>query len=215
MALITGGEGDLALALRSCLEAEGWQVLAPGREVLDVTSAVSVTSFFAKVPKLDLLINNAGILQDKPVALMSAEAWDAVMEVNLAGAFRCSRAAVKLMSRARSGHIINISSFAALNGTEGQANYAAAKAGLIALTQSTAKEYGARNVRCNCVLPGFLETKMTRPVLEQNRDRVLAAHALGQLNTTADAARFIVQLDGFPMISGQVFQLDSRIGKHL
>lgn len=214
-ALITGGEGDLALALRACLEASGWQVLAPGRGTLDVTSTASVSGYFKALPRLDLLINNAGLVLDKPVALMSAEAWDQVIDVNLSGAFRCARAAIKLMARQRSGHILNVGSFAALAGTEGQANYAAAKAGLIALTQSIAREYGARSIRCNCVLPGFLETKMTRAVLEAHRERVLAAHALGTLNTTADAARFIVQLDTFPHISGQIFQLDSRISSHL
>lgn len=214
-ALITGGEGDLALALRACLEASGWHVLAPGRETLDVTSNASVSDFFKALPRLDLLINNAGLVLDKPVALMSSAAWDQVIDVNLSGAFRCARAAIELMARQRAGHIVNIGSFAALAGTEGQANYAAAKAGLIALTQSIAREYGGRNVRCNCVLPGFLETKMTRTVLEAHRERVLATHALGTLNTTGDAARFIVQLDTFPHISGQVFQLDSRISSHL
>jgi 3-oxoacyl-[acyl-carrier protein] reductase len=96
---------------------------------------------------------------------------------------------------------------------EGQANYAASKAALIGLTQSLALEYGARGLRCNCVLPGFLETKMTRSTLAKHRDRILATHALGQLNTLTDAARFIVQLDSFHAISGQVFQLDSRVRK--
>ena len=214
-ALITGGEGDLALAIRACLEADGWTVLAPGRESLDVTSTPSVKAFFTGIERLDLLINNAGRALDKPVALMDATMWDEVIAVNLDGAFRCTRAALKLMARQRVGHIINIGSFAALNGTAGQANYAAAKAGLLGLTQSIAKEYGPRNVRCNAVLPGFLETKMTRDVLAKHRDQVLDAHALGRLNTVADAARFIVQLDSFAHLSGQVFQLDSRIGAHL
>ena len=214
-ALITGGEGDLALAIRACLEADGWQVLAPGRDVLDVTSTTSVKAFFAGVDRVDLMINNAGRIIDKPVALMQAATWEEVIAVNLDGAFRCSRAAVKLMCRQRSGHIVNISSFAALNGTEGQANYAAAKAGLIGLTQSMAKEFGSRNVRCNAVLPGFLETKMTRAVLEKHRESVMESHALSRLNTVSEAARFIVQLDSFQHISGQVFQLDSRISKHL
>ena len=133
------------------------------------------------------------------------------MGVNLDGAFRCCRAALKLMVKQRAGHIVNIGSFSALSGPVGQANYASAKAGLIGLTQSLALEYGNRNVRCNCVLPGFLETKMTRGVLEKHRPQVLAAHSLGRLNTPADAARFIVQLDGFAHVSGQVFQLDSRV----
>jgi NAD(P)-dependent dehydrogenase (short-subunit alcohol dehydrogenase family) len=212
-ALITGGEGDLALAIRSCLEAAGWLVHAPGKTVLDVTSTTSVTQFFTGIERLDLLINNAGTTQDALALGMTDAQWERVIAVNLDGAFRCTRAVLKLMVKQRAGHILNIGSFAALNGTEGQSNYAAAKAGLIALTQSVAAEYGPRNVRCNCVLPGFLETKMTETVLAKRRDRVLATHALGRLNTVADAARFIVQLDSFPHISGQVFQLDSRVRK--
>ena len=211
VALITGGEGDLAQAIRTQLEADGWHVHAPGKARLDVGCSASVAAFFAQLDHLDLLINNAGLIDDALVAIMTVEQWDKVLSVNLDGAFRCSRAALKLMVRQRSGHIVNIGSFSALNGPAGQAAYAAAKAGLIGLTQSVALEYGPRNVRCNCVLPGFLETKMTRAVLATRRPEVLASHALGRLNTPDEAARFIAQLDGFAHISGQVFQLDSRI----
>lgn len=213
-ALITGGEGDLALVIRERLEAEGWVVHAPGKTVLDVTCTDSIEQFFTGMSgRLDLLINNAGIIADGLMLQAGEEAWQRVMEVNLSGAFRCTRAALKLMVKQRRGHIINIGSFAGLNGTEGQSSYAAAKAGLVALTQSTAAEYGGRNIRCNCVLPGFLETKMTRAVLAKRRELVVTKHALGRLNTVADAARFIVQLDSFEHISGQVFQLDSRVRK--
>ena len=213
-ALITGGGGDLALALRSCLEAAGWQVHAPLKAELDVTSSAAVTAGFARLERLDLLINNAGMIADSPMLLTTPDQWERVLAVNLDGAFRCTRSALKLMVKQRHGHIINIGSFAALNGTAGQSSYAAAKAGLLALTQSVAAEYGARNIRCNCVLPGFLETRMTRSVPSRRRDEVLASHALGRLNTVADAARFIAQLDTFEHVSGQVFQLDSRVRKH-
>ena len=108
---------------------------------------------------------------------------------------------------------MNIGSYSALSGPAGQANYAAAKAGLIGLTQSIAKEYGARNVRANCVLPGFLETKMTRHLLANDewREELTKTHALGRLNTPQDAARFIVFLHSMQNVSGQVFQLDSRV----
>ena len=211
VALITGGEGDLAQAIRTQLEADGWNVHAPGKSVLDVTSTASVTACFADLGELDLLINNAGVVNDALTATMTTEQWDNVLSANLDGAFRCSRAALKTMVKRRAGHIINISSFSALSGPVGQANYAAAKAGLIGLTRSLALEYGPRNIRCNSVLPGFLETKMTRDLLEKRRPAVLATHALGRLNSIEDAARFIVQLDSFAHISGQVFQLDSRI----
>ena len=212
VALITGGEGDLAQAIRSELVAAGWEVHAPGRGELDVRDPQAVRAYIVALPKLDLLVNNAGVVEDSLSLSMTEESFSRVLDVNLSGAFRCARAAVKIMARQRDGHIINIGSFAALAGTAGQSNYAAAKAGMIGLTQSLAAEYGARGVRCNCVLPGFLETRMTRAMLERRRADVLAAHALGRLNTVADAARFIVMLDTFQHISGQVFHLDSRIG---
>jgi 3-oxoacyl-[acyl-carrier protein] reductase len=158
-------------------------------------------------------VNNAGIFRDAPLVKMTDEDFEAVLDVNLKGAFLCTQAALKLMSRQREGHIINIGSYSALSGPAGQANYAAAKAGLIALTQSTAKEYGPRNIRANCLLPGFLETKMTRHLLEDAawKESLLSQHTLGRLNTPQDAARFILMLHAMPAVSGQVFQLDSRI----
>lgn len=211
--LITGGAGDFAQHLRAAFSSAGWEVLAPGREELDVASAASVKAFFSQIDRLDLLINNAGLFIDKPLVSMSADDFTKVVDVCLKGAFLCSQAAVKLMSRQREGHLIHIGSFSALSGPAGQTNYAAAKAGLIALSQSIAREYGARNVRSNCVLPGFLDTKMTRELLanESFRESLLAGHALGRLNTPEDAARFILFLDSLPNISGQVFQLDSRV----
>ena len=213
VAVITGGEGDLARSLAACLRAGHWTVLAPGKTELDVTSSASVEAFFKPLKHLHLLINNAGIIDDALIVSLSSAQFDNVCSVNLDGAFHCTRAALRLMVKQRTGHIINIGSFTALAGTAGQSAYAAAKAGLIALTKSTALEYGARNVRCNCVLPGFLDTKMTRTTLAKHRTRIEAAHALGRLNTVEDAARFIAQLDSFAHLSGQVFQLDSRIGK--
>jgi 3-oxoacyl-[acyl-carrier protein] reductase len=209
-ALITGGEGDLAQHIRAELESAGWDVLAPGHDELDV---LQPKAFFAQIDRLDLLINNAGIFRDASLLKMSEEDFDAVLDVNLKGAFLCTQAALKLMSRQREGHIINIGSYSALSGPAGQANYAAAKAGLIALTQSTAKEYGSRNIRANCLLPGFLETKMTRHLLEDAKwkESLLSQHTLGRLNTPQDAARFILMLHAMPAVSGQVFQLDSRI----
>ncbi|MCF7788584.1 MAG: SDR family oxidoreductase [Prosthecobacter sp.] len=213
IAVITGGEGDLAQSIGTELRQAGFDVLAPGRDTLDVTSADSVRSFFAGVKHLDLLVNNAGVCHDVSVAKMSEEEFDHVVDVNLKGTFFVSQSAVKLMSKQRHGHIINIGSYSALSGPAGQANYAAAKAGLIGFTQSIAKEYGARNIRANCVLPGFLETKMTRHLLENAewREGLLSQHTLGRLNTPQDVARFIAFLHSLENVSGQVFQLDSRV----
>lgn len=212
-AVITGGAGDLAQAVAAELRGAGFIVLAPGRAELDVTRADSVRGFFATLPALDLLINNAGVCRDVSVLKMSEADFDQVVDVNLKGAFLTTQAAVKLMSKQRRGHIVNIGSYSALSGPAGQANYAAAKAGLIGLTQSIAKEYGARNIRANCILPGFLETKMTRHLLQDAawKENLLSAHALGRLNSPQDAARFIAFLHSMENISGQIFQLDSRV----
>ena len=211
VALITGGEGDLAHALAEQLRAAGWLVHAPSHAQMDVTQADAVSAWFSSLQRLDLLVNNAAVVQDGPFARMADTSLSHVVETNLTGAFRCARAALTLMTRQGSGHIVNLGSYAARVGTLGQASYAAAKAGLMGLTQSVAQEYGAQGVRCNCVLPGFLDTRMTRGMPEKRRAEVMAQHVLGRLNTVEDAARFILCLDSFPHISGQVFQLDSRI----
>jgi 3-oxoacyl-[acyl-carrier protein] reductase len=142
---------------------------------------------------------------------MGAEDFSAVLDVNLSGAFRVARGALKRMSRQRVGHIVFIGSFSAFRGPAGQSNYAAAKAGLIALAQSLAREYGARNIRVNCVLPGFMETKMTSHLGDGLRAQFREEHMLGRFNTADEAARFVRFLHlEMPHTSGQVFSLDSR-----
>lgn len=213
VALITGGEGDLARAIHAELAGHGWRVYAPGRAELDVTERGSVQTFLSGLPRLDLLVHAAGSLRDAPLARMAEADFDEVLKAHLKGAFLTAQAALKPMVRQRGGHVVFIGSFSALSGPVGQANYAAAKAGLIGLAQSLAAEYGPRNIRVNCVLPGFLETQMTRPLLEKHRPKIEAAHTLGRLNTVADAARFIAFLHTLENVSGQVFQLDSRVRK--
>jgi len=214
VAVITGGAGTLAQELKTQLLAAGWMVHAPGRETLDVTSSSQVKDYFAQLNRVDLLVNQAGVIADGSVIAMPEEAFDRVVDVSLTGAFRCSREALLIMSKQRSGHLIQVGSFAAIQGTAGQANYAAAKAGLIGLTQSIAKEYGGRNIRANGVMPGLLETQMTKTLLsdEARRKTLLAQHALKRLNTVQQAAQFMVFLDSMAHVSGQWFQLDSRVG---
>ncbi len=214
-AVITGGAGTLAGELAERLRAEGWQVRAPGRDELDVTSSEQVRTYLAALSRVDLLICQAGVIDDAPLARMSVESFERVLEVNLQSAFRCVREWLWLMARQRCGHVILTGSFAALRGTAGQANYAAAKAGLIGLCKSIAVEYGARGLRANCVLPGLLETRMTEALLSDpaRRRELEEQHALRRFNTVADAARFMVFLDSMAHVSGQVFQLDSRVGK--
>jgi 3-oxoacyl-[acyl-carrier protein] reductase len=213
VALITGGAGDLAQALCLELEGQGWLVHAPTHAQMDVTDKTQVQCVIGALDRLDLLIHNAGITRDALMFKMSETDFHYVLAVHLKGAFLTAQAALKLMVKQRAGHIISIGSYSALSGPSGQTNYAAAKAGIIGLTQSLAAEYGPRGIRANCVLPGFLETRMTQPLLadEVQRSRILADHSLGRLNTAQDTARFIAFLHGLPAISGQVFQLDSRI----
>lgn len=211
VACITGGHGDLAQALRAELEAQGWQVHAPGRAELDVTQAAQIQAYLGGLERIDLLVHNAGQTRDALLLKMDPADFQALLDVHLKGAFLCAQAALKRMVKQRRGHIVTIGSYSALSGPAGQTNYAAAKAGLIGLTQSLAAEYGPRNIRANCVLPGFLKTRMTCAQLERQRPQIEAAHALGRLNTAADAARFIAFLHTLEHVSGQVFQLDSRI----
>ena len=209
--LISGGEGDLARALRKAFPRE--TVHAPGRKEMDVRDEAQVEAFFAKLARLDVLIVNAGLTRDGAMTGLAAADFKETVDVCLRGAFLCTRAAVKLMMKQRSGHILLIGSRAAKHGTRGQSAYAAAKAGLVGLGQSIAKEYGARNVRCNVVLPGYLETKFTAHVTEKRVEEIRAEHVLGRFNTVENAARAISFIARLDHVSGQVFALDSRMDR--
>lgn len=215
---MTGGGGELARAIAAALEARGYEVLSPGRDELDVACSDSVAAYFEEVValrQLDLLVNNAGVRRDAAFARMTEADWDAVLAVNLRGAFLCSQRALKIFRKRRAGHIVNIGSYSALSGPVGQANYSAAKAGLLALTKSTAREGGRRGVRANCVLPGWLETGFSANVAQPVKDAALADHVLGRFNDPAQAAEFVAFLhQSMPAVSGQIFQLDSRVGRH-
>lgn len=214
VALITGGQGDLGKAVAAALLTAGYEVHAPGRGDLDVADPASIKAWFDGRTRLDLLVHSAGVLRDCRTPHMEEDDWDSVMRVNLKGAFQTSQAALRLMARQRMGHIVFIGSNSARFGTVGQANYASAKAGMIGLTHSLAKEYGARNVRVNCVLPGLLETKMTAHLSEEIKSSVRSSHALGRFNTCGAVAGFVAFLDKeLPHTSGQVFQLDSRVNR--
>lgn len=211
LVVITGGEGGLGRALAAAFTAAGHPVLAPGRNQLDVTDESAVRGFFRDHPA-ELLVCNAGLTRDAPLARLGEAAWDEVMAVNLRGAASCAAAASRGMLRARRGHIVFISSHSALHPPAGQAAYAAAKAGLLGLARSLARELGPAGIRVNTILPGFLETPMTAALSEERRAQVRGDHLLDRFNTAAAAAEFLVHLhDRQPHTSGQVFQLDSRI----
>jgi 3-oxoacyl-[acyl-carrier protein] reductase len=211
--LISGGEGDLARALVQEFSRDANIIHAPGRQAMDVRGEAQVEACFSQLKRLDVLIANAGLTRDGAVTGLGADDFTDVVNTNLRGTFLCTRAALKLMVKQRSGHIVLIGSRAARCGTRGQSLYAAAKAGLIGFAQSLAKEYGARNIRCNVVLPGFLETRMTATLSAERREQVRAEHALGRFNTPENAARFIAFLARLDHVSGQVFTLDSRIDR--
>jgi 3-oxoacyl-[acyl-carrier protein] reductase len=210
-ALITGGAGALAGDLAAALRADGWTVHAPPRAELDVTDPASVSRYFANPPAFDLVVNNAGTTADGLLLTLAEADWDRVLAVNLRGTASVVRAALPSMVQRRAGHFLHIGSWAARAGTAGQSAYAAAKAGLIGLSHSIALEYGKRGIQSNVVLPGFLDTPMTRHLADAARDAALRLHALGRFNETTHAARFIAHLASQPHVSGQVFQLDSRI----
>jgi 3-oxoacyl-[acyl-carrier protein] reductase len=209
--MITGGGGDLARAIAAALPGDS--VHAPPRAELDVRDETQVDAYFAKLGRVDVLIANAGITRDGPLLSMSSADIGEVLNTNLRGAFLCTRAAIKLMVKQRSGHVLLIGSRSGKRGNRGQTAYAAAKAGLVAFGQSVAQEYGGRNIRCNVVLPGFLQTKMTAHLPEKRLEEVRAEHALGRFNTPENAARAIAFLVRLDHVSGQVFTLDSRLDR--
>ena len=210
--VITGGAGGLGGALAAAFADAGHEVLAPGRDELDVTDAAAVKEHF-KDREVELLICNAGTTRDALLGKLPEKDWDAVMAVNLRGAALCAAAVSRGMIRARQGHIVFISSHSAVHPPAGQAAYAAAKAGLIGLAMSLAKELGPAGVRVNTILPGFLETRMTEGLSEERKDQVRKEHVLGRFNTTEAVAGFLVTLHArMPHTSGQVFRLDSRVG---
>ncbi|CAN5837826.1 3-oxoacyl-[acyl-carrier-protein] reductase [soil metagenome] len=162
---------------------------------------------------LDILVNNAGITRDGLLLRMKPEDWDAVLDVNLTGAFRWCRRAVKQMLRQRSGRIVNISSIVGVIGNPGQANYAASKAGLIGFSKSLAVEVATRGITVNVIAPGFIETEMTHVLGEEAQGEFLARIPLGRLGTPADVANLALFLASSmsDYITGQVICVDGGL----
>ena len=146
--------------------------------------------------RIDVLVNNAGITRDNLLVRMSEEDWDAVIDVNLKGAFLATKAVAKYMMKQRSGSIVNIASVVGIMGNAGQANYTASKAGLIALTKTTAKELGSRNVRVNAVAPGYIRTAMTDKLTDQIKEAMMRLVPLGRLGEPEDVAKAVAFLAG-------------------
>lgn len=204
-------DGDNAAAVAEEIQKAGGS--ASGR-CLDVSDADAVAGTFKEVIDdlggLEILVNNAGITRDNLILRMSSDDWDAVLAVNLKGAFNCIRAAARTMMSQRYGRIVNISSVVGLIGNAGQANYASSKAGLIALTKSVAKELGGRGVTANAIAPGYIETPMTATLSEKVREDFAAKIILRRFGTPDDVANVVAFLvcDGGDYITGQTINVD-------
>jgi 3-oxoacyl-[acyl-carrier protein] reductase len=184
---------------------------------LDVTDAAAAEAVVEAVAKehggLHILVNNAGIADDQLFLRMKAQAWRRVMETNLDGMFHVTQPAARIMLRQREGRIINISSVVGLMGNPGQANYAAAKAGIIGFTKALARELGSRNITVNAVAPGYIQTAMTAKLNEEQRKALLAALAIPRLGTVEDVAEAVVFLagPGGAYISGEVLNISGGL----
>jgi 3-oxoacyl-[acyl-carrier protein] reductase len=219
VALVTGASRGIGAAIADELAARGARVVgtatsdagaaaigtrlaALGGEgrVLDVTDAAAVEALIEDIGKhhggLSILVNNAGITRDNLLLRMKEEDWQAILDTNLSSVFRTSKAVLRGMMKARKGRIINIASVIGVTGNAGQANYAAAKAGIIAFSKSLAREVGSRGITVNVVAPGFIDTDMTRGLPAAAREGMLAQIALGRLGEAADIARAVAFLAG-------------------
>jgi len=182
----------------------------------DVTNQADVLKLYhetiSSFDKVDVLINNAGICDDNPIQLMPEDQWKKVLDVNLTGAYLCSRAFSKAMIKQKNGKIINVSSLKGQEGCEGQINYSASKAGLIGFTKALAKELGKFNIAVNALCPGFVITDLNRH--NEEKKKIAEIRSLLSIeNTHADLMNFLLYMssDKFTSISGRVFNLDSRI----
>lgn len=181
----------------------------------DIGSAIEVQKLFqdmqVRFGRIDVLVNNAGVKKGGALVKMPSDQFSAVCAVNLKGAFLCTKAAGKLMMTQKSGHIINISSYLGVRGGAGEADYAASKAGMIALGKSAAKELGRSNVCVNTILPGLVMTDMGGANPPDFIERVRQENCLGRLSDLEEVADFVYELSLKRNISGQVFNLDSRV----
>ncbi len=198
---------DQAEQTRKEIEALGVKCRAYASNAADFAATQAIVEqIHADFGHIDVLVNNAGITKDGLLLRMSEQQWDAVLTVNLKSAFNFIHAIAPIMMRQRNGSIINMSSVVGVNGNAGQCNYAASKAGLIALAKSVAKEIGPRGIRANCIAPGFIDTEMTRQLSDEVREQWVKTIPLRRAGTTDDVANVATFLasDLSSYVSGQV-----------
>lgn len=239
VALVTGAAGGIGEAICTALARSGAAVLihychseAPAKALLDKlrqeghscmlyrvdirsteAAQAMVNALIAEYGKIDILVNNAGITRDQLLMRMSEADFDEVIATNLKGSWNMIKAASYAMSKARYGKIINISSVAGIAGTPGQSNYAASKAGIIGLTKSVAREFARRNITCNAIAPGFIETKMSAALPEAVREKYLEQIPLARFGRPEEIAALVLYLasDEANYITGQVLQIDGGL----
>ncbi|HEY5517680.1 MAG TPA: 3-oxoacyl-[acyl-carrier-protein] reductase [Coriobacteriia bacterium] len=205
------GSRGAALGVVDAIVAAGGHASALQANVSDPAACTAlVETVVSEHGSIDVLVNNAGITRDGLLVRMSDEDWAQVISTNLTGVFSVTRAAARHMMKARSGSIINIASVVGISGNAGQANYAAAKAGVIGLTKSVARELAPRKVRCNAVAPGFIETDMTAALTDAQREGAAGAIAMGRFGTGSDVAAAVAFLasDDAAYITGQTLAVD-------
>lgn len=221
VAIVTGASRGIGAAIVAKLAEEGATVVACARSIescesaalclkVDVSDSAQVDACVKTVVerfgRIDVLVNNAGITKDGLLMRMSDDDWDQVLGINLKGTFLFTRAVARPMMKERSGSIVNISSVVGITGNAGQANYTASKGGVIALTKTTAKELGSRNIRCNAIAPGFIESKMTDGLSDELKKAYLGSIPLKRFGNVDDVAKAVVWLasDDASYVTGQV-----------
>ena len=205
---------DAAAQVVEAITAGGGEAISVGGDVSQEESAQAVVKQVAeRLGPIDILVNNAGITRDRLLLRMTPEDWDQVLDVDLRGAFLCTKYVMPYLIRQHQGRIVNISSVVGISGNPGQANYAAAKAGLIGFTKAVAREVASRNVTVNALAPGFITTGMVEQLSEDTRQQILSRIPLGRFGTAEDVAEAVLFLcgEGAGYITGQVLCIDGGL----